>query len=211
MASPSSHITFPRCLKTKKLYKGAFSNFFFFSSPFIRILTFSCTWRAVLPCPSNAQLKLAEQVGSGSCVFQGWCPPPWLGEESLEQVFSVWWDLLHDARGLRWRSEQLGCLLWGSAIGVRASAGQCLELGGFLSHIWPLQSCRPSRAPLSLLAVPSSVFLTRVRFFFCSAQGKSEVLLRFVGTGQILGACCCGQSAGWWDRGGQRMLSCWVY
>lgn len=32
MASPSSHITFPRCLKTKKLYKGAFSNFFF-SSP----------------------------------------------------------------------------------------------------------------------------------------------------------------------------------
>lgn len=65
---------------------------------------------------------------------------------------------------------------------------------------------------LSPLAVPPSVFLTHVHFsLFCFAQGKSEVLLRCEGTGQVSGARCCGQSTGWWDQGGQMMLSCWAY
>lgn len=207
MASPSSHITFPRCLKTKKLYKGAFSNFFF-SSPHHSFTSWPSATHGELfsLVPPMHNWSWLGKWEVAPAPLRGGVPPPlaWRGELGA--------GLLSVVGGLRWRSKQLGCLLWGSAIGVRASAGQCLDLGGFPSHIWPLWSCRPSQAPLSPLAVPPSVFLTHVHFsFFCSAQGKSEVLLWCVGTGQVLGACCCGQSAGWWDQGGQRMLSCWVY
>lgn len=206
MASPSSRITFPRCLKTKKLYKGAFSNFFFLLLTIHSHLDLQPHMESCSPLSLQCTTEAGWASGKWPLRLWGVVSPP------LARRGELGAGLLSVVGGLRWRSKQLGCLLWGSAIGVRASAGQCLDLGGFPSHIWPLWSCRPSRAPLSPLAVPPSVFLTHGHFsFFCSAQGKSEVLLWCVGTGQVLGACCCGQTAGWWDQGGQRMLSCWVY
>lgn len=146
-------------------------------------------------------MRLAGQVENGPCTFKGRSPtvgPTPVGDyirESglLSVVGTPGWCRRSEVKVQAAGECALGVCKWGEGISWAVPGAWWLPPSHLTFVVLQTQPSCPVPFGCATLRVSNSCSPLPL----CSAQDKSEVLLRCVGIGQVSGTRCCGQSTRW--------------
>lgn len=166
MASPFSHITFPRDLKTKKPQKEKRHPYNFF--PLLIPVLRSSIWNAVLPFFSKAQVGLAGRVELAPVSFRGsahpWFPHRWLHKGGLGSGLLGVMGTLGGAEGLEWRPKMLESGLWTLQVGwghqmssARSLVASCRKKRGFTNILMAIGNVKVTLAHKKMWMITSQI------------------------------------------------------